>query len=204
MLAKKTIVPLMPESLVTCPVRSDSKRKVAKPHIKSYVSSLDRQDETASKLARDRESCYGRWGYPGVARTLYVRVANRQEARVENILQTGRLCQRLMTSCAPAYAGAPGGYCLRATQSGTITTTFGILRHFQMPVPPLKTCALGDAPNAGAPLAAPSAGRASPAPTRRRIAIDPVPCAYVAILVPSCTKPSRSGGAFSPDRAPRS
>jgi hypothetical protein len=50
-----------------------------------------------------------------------------------------------------------------------------------------------EVPNVGAPLAAPSSGRASPAPTTRRIFIDRARCAYVAVLAPSCTTAGRDG-----------
>jgi hypothetical protein len=111
-------------------------------------------------------------GWPG-RYTSGSRSDKRQDSRTS--CKQRSLCQRFITSCAPAYAGAPGGSSLRATQCSTISTTSGILRQFQMPVPPLKTRALGDAPHVGAPLAAPSSGRASPAPTRRGIVIDRAP-----------------------------
>jgi hypothetical protein len=108
-------------------------------------SSVGRASETVSKLVTACESCYGGWGCPRVARTLYVRVAKRQATRTS--CKQRSLCQRFITSCAPAYAGAPGGYCLRATQCSTISTTSGILRqshlarHFwtgETPVPPME------------------------------------------------------------------
>jgi len=72
-------------------------------------------------------------GWPG-RYTSGSRSDKRQESRTS--CKQRSLCQRLITSCAPAYAGAPGGSSLRATQCSTISTTSGILRQFQMPVSP--------------------------------------------------------------------
>jgi len=98
-----------------------------------FKALVGQASETVSKLVTARESCYGRWGYTRVARTLYVRVAKRQEARIS--CKQRSLRQRDITSCAPAYAGAPGGSSLRATQCSTISTTSGILRQFRLACP---------------------------------------------------------------------
>ena len=99
-------------------------------------SSVGQASETVSKFVADRESWYGTWVYPPGWPGRYTS-GSRSDKRQESIISYKHrtLLRRLRTSCAPAYARAPGGSSLRATQCGTIATASGILRQFHLACP---------------------------------------------------------------------